>query len=49
VSHDPSLLLGSLLPRARAFGPREKDSQEKRDSERQPEREAALPAPTHGP
>ena len=39
--------LGSFL-RARAFSPREEDSQEKRGSERQPEREAALPTPTHG-
>jgi hypothetical protein len=40
--------LGSLL-RARAFSPWEKDPQRKRGSERQPEREAALPTPTQGP
>jgi len=39
--------LGSLL-RACALSPREKDSQEQRGSERQPEREAALPRPTQG-
>ncbi|MGZ8700851.1 MAG: hypothetical protein ACXWZY_01000, partial [Gaiellaceae bacterium] len=33
---------------ARAFSPREKHTEEKRGSERQPEREAALHTPTHG-
>jgi hypothetical protein len=48
---------GLLLPQgriasllwARTFSPREKDPQEKRGSEPQPEREAALPTPTQGP
>ena len=34
--------------RARAFSPREKHTEEKRGSERQPEREASLPTPTQG-
>ena len=47
----PCLLLaqrpGSPL-RARAFSPRERHTEKKRGSERQPEREAALPTPTQG-
>jgi hypothetical protein len=34
--------------RARAFSPREKHTEKKRGSERQPEREASLPTPTQG-
>ena len=40
--------LGAFL-RTRAFSPREKEPEKQRGSERQPEREAALPTPTHGP